>query len=96
MNAQQKRRVRTIALNNELKQAHDAIARYKAAAELSAKRDADRLAVITQKDEIIGLRNVKINDLTAERDRLIRMVDQFTSVSINQLGGNSPKELRKT
>ena len=95
MNAQQKRRAQTITLRNELRQERERVARYQAAAELSTKRDADRLSAITQKDEAIALKTMKINDLTAERDRLIRMVDQFTSISINT--NNTPaKELRKT
>lgn len=95
MNAQQKRRLQTITLRSELQQERESVVRLRQGLDLASKRDADRLTAIAKNEETIQLLRTKTVDLVSERDRLIRMVDQFTSVSINVLG-NTPKELRKT
>ena len=50
------------------------------------KAIAARDEVIAQKDAVIRLRDERIVDLTNERNRIVRIVDQFTSVQITSHG----------
>lgn len=50
--------------------------------ERNAKTIADKNEAIAKRDEKIALLAQNVSDVKAERDRLIRMVDQFTSVQI--------------
>lgn len=68
----------------------------------AAKRAADLMASIAQRDQTIQDKDKRLVDAVAERDRILRIVDQFTSISIVPLGsaqglaaGNMPKDLRK-
>lgn len=78
--------------------------RLKQELDLSSKRDADRLAAMAQKDDSISIAAERLAEARAERDRLVRMVDQFTSVSIIPHGANlalanvmnMPGQLRRT
>lgn len=102
MNVKEKTKLKS--LQDELRQVLEANKRLKDAADVSAKRDNDRLLAMERKDETIRLRDLKIAEVQSERDRLVRMVDQFTSISITPLGatvglsdnGNLPRNLRKT
>lgn len=66
---------------------------------------ADKNLVITRRDETIQQRDSQINHMIRERDTIVRIVDQFTSIQItplgtttNNLGTNqsTPAELRLT
>lgn len=72
--------------------------------ERSLKTVSEQAAKIVQRDAEIRLRDSYLAEARAERDRLIRMVDQFTSVSIVAHGAtlnppaleNQPNKLRRT
>lgn len=57
---------------------------------------ADLRSTVARKDEIIQTKNETITALQGERDRILRVVDQLTSVSITSLGGTTsePRALR--
>lgn len=94
---------RTASLTQSLKAEQFKSQNLKSELDQAAKRDSDRLATISAREQVIASKEVKIADLVAERDRLIRMVDQFTSISIIPHGArvepgaaNLPATLRKT
>jgi len=60
------------------------------------ERDADRMKVIGARDAQIAATENLRSIAVAERDRLVRVIDQFTSISISQLGLDTPRTLRKT
>lgn len=102
MNVKEKTKLKS--LQDELKQVLEANKRLKEQSDQKDRRDDDRMKTLMAKDETIRLRDQKIGEVQLERDRLIRMVDQFTSISITPLGtnvsladnGNLPRNLRKT
>jgi len=58
---------------------------------------ADKNAAIAARQEEIERQKVLVKRTEEERDRLVRVVDQFLSVSIaphNAAGSNSPADLR--
>lgn len=75
----------------------------------AAKAIADKAQTIARRDEVLAqqaavlrLRDERIVDLTNERNRIVRLVDQFTSVQIvghgmqvsASIGTSSPDKLR--
>lgn len=68
------------------------------------KTAAEQAQRIVQKDAEIRLRDGYVVEARSERDRIIRLVDQFTSISIVAQGStlqppvleNQPSKLRRT
>lgn len=58
----------------------------------------DKNAGIAARDDVIRQKEQRINELIAERNMIVRLVDQFTSVKITEMSdnNNSPKNLRRT
>lgn len=94
MNVKEKTKLKS--LQDELRQVLEANKRLKEQLDQKDKRDNDRLMTLQAKDEYIRAKDTKIAEVTAERDRLVRVIDQFTSISITPLGANLPGQLRRT
>lgn len=65
----------------------------------SAQVIADKDKAVAARDETIKQMERRIANVEAERDRIVRIIDQFTSIEVSQIStvtGNSPKELRRT
>jgi len=71
------------------------IARLISENEQQARTLADRQSAIARLGEEADRRDKKIQEMANERDRMIRMVDQFTSIGITQ-PGLTANALRKT
>lgn len=56
----------------------------------------DKSATINQRDVTIASQSSTLQQLAAERDRIYRMVELFTSVQISPMPGGGPRDLRKT
>ena len=62
-----------------------------------SRQVAEKVAVIAARDEIIRQKDGQISAVAAERDRIMRLVDQFTSLEIHAIAapGNTPRDLRR-
>lgn len=68
-------------------QARDAdIERLRAQLDVRTKEGHSLQETIAQKNAAIQVRDARIGEITAERDRVLRLVDQFTSVQITTHG----------
>lgn len=95
---------RLVAITDDLQAERLAHTTTKKDLEYAKAKDADRLQSINLKDMQLDAARSLVKDREAERDRLMRLVDQLTSVSIVPHGAridagafsNLPKDLRRT